>query len=391
MLHTYIYIYIYMLRVTTHFTIKTPETEKEEKNQRMMSSPSNSITQLFKNKPVKHDHIIPLDFTSVKTLPDSHVWSAPSPLPEPEALSIPVLDMNHAVRPSLLRQACEEWGVFQVINHGVSEKLLLNVEYQTRRLFSLPMQRKILAVRSPDESTGYGLARISMFYDKFMWSEGFSVMGSSSVRHAKLLWPNDHKIFSDVMEEYQKAMETLGRRLICMLMDSLGLAQEDVGWTVPDRTGSRPEIQPFLQLNSYPVCPEPDLAMGLAPHTDSSLFTILHQANIPGLQIQRSERGGAWSTVDPIPGGLVVIMGDVFHMLSNGRFNNVMHRVVVNSTRHRVSAAYFYGPPRSVTVGPSSKLIDEDRPRMYRDVSWGEYLETKATYFDKALALFRLC
>jgi len=85
--------------------------------------------------------------------------------------------------------------VFHITDHGVSHSLLHNVDCQMKRLFSLPMHRKILAVRSPDESTGYGVVRISMFYDKLMWSEGFSVMGSSLRRHATLLWPDDHAEF----------------------------------------------------------------------------------------------------------------------------------------------------------------------------------------------------
>lgn len=85
------------------------------------------------------------------------------------------------------------------------------------------------------------------------------------------------------MEEYQKAMGDLSRKLISMLMGSLGLTHEELGWHVPDITGSRTDsLQSFLQLNSYPVCPDPHLAMGLAPHTDSSLLTILYQGNIPG-------------------------------------------------------------------------------------------------------------
>lgn len=151
-----------------------------------------SITQLFKNSPVNRDRIIPLDFTNTKTLPDSHVWSKL----ESESMTqpIPVISLSNPEQ-MILRHACEEWGVFHITDHGVPHSLLHNVECQMKKLFSLPMHRKILAVRSPDESTGYGVVRISMFYDKLMWSEGFSVMGSSLQRHATLLWPDDHAEF----------------------------------------------------------------------------------------------------------------------------------------------------------------------------------------------------
>ena len=88
---------------------------------------------------------------------------------------------------------------------------------------------------------------------------------------------------SNVIEEYQKEMANLSHRLVSMVMGSLGLTHKELRWLVPNITGSRTDSsQSFLQLNSYPVCPDPDLAMGLAPHTDSSLLTILYQGNIPG-------------------------------------------------------------------------------------------------------------
>lgn len=159
-----------------------------------------SVTQLFKNNPVNRDRIIPLDFTNTKTLPDSHVWSKTEPEPKPITLPIPVISLSNTDQHLLLRHACEEWGVFHITDHGVPHSLLNNAECQMKRLFSLPMHRKILAVRSPDESTGYGVVRISMFYDKLMWSEGFSILGSSLRRHATLLWPDDHAEFWCVIQ-----------------------------------------------------------------------------------------------------------------------------------------------------------------------------------------------
>lgn len=89
--------------------------------------------------------------------------------------------------------------------------------------------------------------------------------------------------YSNVMEEYQKEMADLSHRLVSIVMGSLGLTHKELRWLVPNITGTRTDSsQSFLQLNSYPVCPDPDLAMGLAPHTDSSLLTILYQCNIPG-------------------------------------------------------------------------------------------------------------
>jgi flavonol synthase len=42
----------------------------------------------------------------------------------------------------------------------------------------------------------------------------------------------------------------------------------------------------FLQkINFYPPCPQPELTLGLAPHTDLSTLTILVPNEVQGLQI----------------------------------------------------------------------------------------------------------
>lgn len=108
-----------------------------------------------------------------------------------------------------------------------------------------------------------------------------------------------------------------------------------------------------------------------------------------GLEIQspQEQEKSRWIGVEPIEGGLVVIMGDLSHIISNGQFKTTMHRAVVNKTHHRVSAAYFAGPPKNLQIGPLTD--DKDHPPIYRRLIWEEYLAAKATHFNKALTLFR--
>lgn len=161
----------------------------------------NSISESFKSNPVQLNRIIPLDFEAhVLKLPDSHTWNLSTTDNPPAVLdpfvseSVPVIDLADPNALSLTRHACEQWGMFQVINHGIRIDLLIELEFQTRRLFSLPQDQKLHAVRSPEGFAGYGLPRISTFFPKFMWSEGFSIIGSP-VEHASKLWPHDHTKF----------------------------------------------------------------------------------------------------------------------------------------------------------------------------------------------------
>jgi gibberellin 3-beta-dioxygenase len=181
--------------------------------------------------------------------------------------------------------------------------------------------------------------------------------------------------FSDIVQDYEREMKRLAGRLMWLMLGSLGISKEDIKWAGPK--GQFKRASAALQLNSYPACPDPDRAMGLAAHTDSTLLTILHQNNTSGLQVLRE--GTGWVTVPPLPGALVV----------NGLYPSVLHRAVVNRTRYRLSIAYLYGPPASVKISPVQKLLGPRNPPLYRPVTWNEYLGTKAKHFNKALSSVR--
>lgn len=63
----------------------------------------------------------------------------------------------------------------------------------------------------------------------------------------------------------------------------------------------------MLVTNFYPPCPEPDLTLGMHPHSDYGFLTLLLQDEVEGLQIQYQ---GRWLTVQPIPNAFVVNIGD---------------------------------------------------------------------------------
>ncbi|KAE9453442.1 hypothetical protein C3L33_14611, partial [Rhododendron williamsianum] len=337
-----------------------------------------------------HKHV--LDFTSLQELPESHAWSSldsPSSNNPPTAAdssvseSVPVIDLDNPNAQELVGRACKTWGAFQVKNHGIETSLLDRIESTGKSLFSLPTHQKLKAARAADGVSGYGVARISSFFSKLMWSEGFTILGSP-LEHARQLWPHDYNHFCGIIEEYEKEMQKLAGRLMGLMLGSLGIAQEDVDWAGPNKEGAA-----AIQLNSYPACPDPDRAMGLAAHTDSTLLTILYQNNTSGLQVLRDASG--WVTVPPVPGALVVNIGDLLHILSNGSYPSVLHRAVVNRTQQRLSVAYLYGPPSNVQISPLSKLLDPTHPPLYRPVTWTEYLGAKAKHFNEALSSVQLC
>ncbi|XP_027330126.1 gibberellin 3-beta-dioxygenase 1-like [Abrus precatorius] len=188
------------------------------------------------------------------------------------------------------------------------------------------------------------------------------------------------------MEKCQRQMRASTERMMNLMLESLETSPEDVQWFKP-KTGDT-KAQVLFALNSYPVCPEPARAVGLGPHTDTSLLTVLHQSSgYSGLQILRE--GIGWIPVQPIPGALVVNCGDLMHVLTNGRFKNVLHRAVVNKTRHRISVAYIYGPPRDVKISPLTKLTNHGHPPYYGPITWKEYISLKSKHCNNALEFIK--
>nr|GLL38166.1 gibberellin 3-beta-dioxygenase 1-like [Ipomoea trifida] len=343
-----------------------------------------TLSEAYKEHPLSLEHIIPLDFQSLHKVPDSHLWPKITDDHQKQYASIPTVDLLAPNVVELIGHACETWGMFHVVNHGVSSALVDEVESQAYRLFALPDHQKMKALRSPGGATGYGAARISPFFPKLMWHEGFTMMGSPA-HHARQLWPHDHQHFCDTMENYEKKMKALAFKLFLLTLNSIGASEQHLKWLNPSPAATQSEGA--LQLNSYPRCPNPTHAIGLAPHTDSLFLTILHQSAATGLQVFNQALG--WAPVVPVAGALLVNVGDLLHVLSNGRFPTVYHRAVVNESVHRVSVAYFYGPPVDSVVAPVV-LRDGDGAPAYRTVRVKDYLSLKAMHLDKALSFIRL-
>ncbi|KAJ8750433.1 hypothetical protein K2173_015572 [Erythroxylum novogranatense] len=276
-------------------------------------------------------HITPRDFKNAPKLPDSHTWTF-----SPESL-----DLYHTNALAMIGKVSEDWGMFQVINHGIPDSFLREVEQAAKFLFSLPANQKLLAARSP------GVACILAFFAKKMWHEGLTIR-VSPLKNVIQLWPDDH-------EDYEQEM--LYQKIIGLMTESLGLTQQDVKWFKPKSEGNEP-LPHILQLDFLSTA-APMASKFIKKTVGGVLYIHTH--------------------------AVVVNAGDMMHIISGGSFKNPPHQAVVKRNHHRISIAYFYTPPKDIKVSPPTKLIDSNHPLLYRPVTWKEYLDEKAAELTNAL------
>ena len=65
---------------------------------------------------------------------------------------------------------------------------------------------------------------------------------------------------------------------------------------------------------------------------------------------------------------MLFVVYEFMQIMSNGIFKSPLHRVLTNTDKLRISVATFNEPEPDKEIGPVEQLIDEKRPRLYRNV-----------------------
>lgn len=108
--------------------------------------------------------------------------------------------------------------------------------------------------------------------------------------------------YREDLEEYLGELEKLAMAIFHQMAKALGMKREDMNMVFE-------EGRQAVRMNYYPPCPQPELVIGLCPHSDASGITILLQVSeVEGLQIRNSD--GAWTPVVPLPDAFIVNVGD---------------------------------------------------------------------------------
>ncbi|KAJ9545331.1 hypothetical protein OSB04_025038 [Centaurea solstitialis] len=320
-----------------------------------------------------------LSDSGINAIPECYIkpiYDRPSGLDlQSKEANIPLIDLANldsddpATRKTtmdLISAACCEWGFFQVTNHGVSHRLMESTRRIWREFFHLPIHMKQEYANTPTTYEGYG-SRLGVAKGaKLDWSDYFFLHLMPASMRDERKWPAQPLSCRELVGEYNEEVMKLCDRLMKVFSLNLGLEEDYL-----QNAFGGDEIGASLRVNFYPKCPQPDLTLGISPHSDPGGITILlPDDHVSGLQVRKDD---AWVTVKPIPNAFIINLADQLEVISNAKYRSVEHRVVVNSNEERVSLAFFYNPRGDILIQPAKQLITNEEPALYPSMTFNEY------------------
>ncbi|KAK9059267.1 hypothetical protein SSX86_021886 [Deinandra increscens subsp. villosa] len=259
---------------------------------------------------------------------------------------------------------CRDWGFFQLINHGESETIDA-MKTVTEEFFKLPLEEKMKCAQLPNTIEGYGQAFVVSEEQKLDWGDMMFILPLPIALRNFRFWPQNPQSFRETLEEYSNKLHGVSMKLFKLMSINLGVEPETISKKFVNFTQG-------IRMNYYPPCPEAGKVLGLAPHSDATGLTLLVQVNeVQGLQIRKNSK---WVPIKPIHGSIIVNIGDVMEIMSNGEYRSIEHRAVVNFEKERLSIAAFHNPGLEAMIGPMAELVKEKTPK-YKTIDAQDYVK----------------
>ncbi|XP_059667183.1 gibberellin 2-beta-dioxygenase-like [Cornus florida] len=302
---------------------------------------------------------------------------------------IPVIDLSNPEAKTLVVEACQEFGFFKVVNHGVPVDLMTRLEAEAVKFFNLPQSVKDKG--GPANPFGYGHKKIGQYGD-VGWIEYLLFTTNPEFISQNLsIFPDNPEIFWSAVNEFVSAVKKMVCEVLELMADGLKIEPRNV----LSRVLRDEKSDSCFRLNHYPPCPELQALsgrnlIGFGEHTDPQIISAVRSNNSSGLQISLAD--GTWVSVPPDQYSFFINVGDSLQVMTGGRFRSVRHRVLAARLKSRVSMIYFGGPPLTEKIAPLSSLMKEGEESMYKEFTWSEYKssayktklgENRLSFFEK--------
>ncbi|EKG16424.1 hypothetical protein MPH_06393 [Macrophomina phaseolina MS6] len=300
-----------------------------------------------------------------------------------------------------LDEALHTVGFVYLKNHGVpQEKVDKAFEWgQSKRFFALPTDVKMLAPHPPGGShhrgySGLGIEKVSqhVFDEEALTAlrevpdvkESYETGNTTDERQPNIWLPDDALPgFRAYMEAFFEDCAAMTHTLLRVLALSLSLPSAEY-------LSAAHSTSPFqLRLLHYPPVPVRALTTHrthsrIGAHSDFGSLTLLFQDDVGGLEVEDPCAPGTFRAAPPVPGTLLVNVGDLMERWSNGRWRSTVHRVGAPPAgehgeeeamcRARYSIPFFSAPNDDAVIEALPGCWDDkSNPKKYEAVTAEQY------------------
>lgn len=274
-------------------------------------------------------------------------------------------------------------GFIYVTGHGMSEDLIDRTREAGLEFFRNSSETKE-KIRVSDHHRGWigqGNARMADdvmpdIKESFIW--GFEDEEGVAPDHplrGPNQWPSGNAEFEATCQDYFREVHLVAEHL--MRGFALGL---DLDADFFLKTSDRPISRCSFVYYPPQTTESKGKSFGVGPHTDFGVLTVLCQDSVGGLEVETPD--GEWIAAPPIPGSLVVNVGDLLARWTDGAYRSTPHRVINRTQNERLSLVLAYDPNPSTVIDARNVFGPEYTPKE-QQTTCGEYLTWR---FGKAFS-----
>lgn len=308
----------------------------------------------------------------------------------------PLVDLEDPDAPRLVDAAFREVGFMQVVGHGIGAATIEAVFAAADEFFTQPLEEKLRWTSGdPAVERGYSakgseafaysidLERPPDLFEAFTVAREVYPPGDpafSSKEHnffAPNIWPDRPSSFRPALTAYYREVRRLAEGVTAVFARALGLPPDFFVYRI-DHSMEALRIN-FFEGAPGDAAPLPE-QFGIAPHTDYGILTVLLADQTPGLEVL--DPSGQWRAVLPVPGALIVNIGDLIAQWTNDRWRSTLHRVApvvprAGALTRRRSLPFFLEGNYDMTVECLPTCTSADNPPKYAPVHAGQHVRAK--------------
>jgi isopenicillin N synthase-like dioxygenase len=291
--------------------------------------------------------------------------------------------------------ACVNVGFFSIINHGIPETELAQAFAVSRDFFDLELAEKRrytpvgeVAPRGYAAMETKGLAATldaavpKDLREQFMLGtlapmpSSLAAVPGAPGCYAENIWPEHPAAYREIFTTLYRDCEVLADTLMRIFARALGLPEDYFADKIDHHFS-------VLGSNHYPELDHDPMPgqLRVGAHSDFGSLTILAPtAAAGGLQVKMAD--GRWIDVNPIPGGLIINLGDMMARWTNDCWKSTLHRVANPASgdhgrSRRQSIAFFCHPNYDAEIACIESCVGPGLPAKYAPILAGEHMRMK--------------